>query len=310
MKNRLTAAAVCTALLALCLRGSDAAQSAREALSLCAAVIIPSLFPFFVLSNLLGKLGLAQRLGAFLSPLAARLFGVSGAGLTALPVGLLGGYPLGASFVADLLSRGEIKREEAEALLSFCNNSGPAFLVSAVGIGVFGSVRAGFFLWAIHTFAALMAGLLFRRGVIAYARPAAPVRAASLAAAFPAAVRQSVTAVLNVCGFVVCFSVLLRMLSLYMLDRFPFLMLPPVQTALYGFFEIGSAIGALRALPLSPEGLALAAGILGWGGLSVHAQTAALFAEAEISLRRHTLGRLCSALISALLAYGLAFVLF
>lgn len=283
-------------------------DAARAALSLCAVTILPSLFPFFVLSILLSRLGIPRTLGLRLGGAAERLFGVSGAGITALPVGLLGGYPMGAACVSELLSSREIDENEAGRLLLFCNNSGPAFLIGAVGIGAFGSARAGFLLYAAHVLAALLTGLLFRRpcGGRKKARPAS---AEPFASAFPAAVRQAVSAALTVCGFVVCFSVLLGLLEAWGLPALLGLVTPERRALLCGFFEIGSAVGALRGLGPSPARLALAAAILGWGGLSVHCQTAALFCESEISLRTHSLGRLCSALLSAAIAWTLASLL-
>ncbi|MBR5343373.1 MAG: sporulation protein [Oscillospiraceae bacterium] len=288
-------------------------DAARGALSLCASTILPSLFPFFVLSILLSRLGIPRALGRRLG-FAARLFGVSGAGLTALPVGLLGGYPMGAACVSELLSRGEIDENEAGRLLLFCNNSGPAFLIGAVGAGAFGSARAGFLLYAAHVLAALLTGLgagLFCRGRPGVGNAAARKRkpAEPFAAAFPAAVRQAVSAALTVCGFVVCFSVLLGLLEAWGLPPLLGIVTPERHALLCGFFEIGSAVGALRGLAPSPTHLALAAEILGWGGLSVHCQTAALFCDSEISLRTHTLGRLCSALLSAAIAGALASLL-
>ena len=118
--------------------------------------------------------------------------------------------------------------------------------------------------------------------------------------------RQAVGAVLTVCGFAVCFSVLLGLLESWGFFRLLGVCTQERRVLASGLFEIGSAVGAMRGLSQSPEHLALAAGVLGWGGLSVHCQTAALFADSELSLRRHTLGRLCSALFSALIASALA----
>ena len=67
-------------LLALLLFPQDAAQSARAALALCAQTVIPSLFPFFVLSSLLIACGASALLSALLAPLMRPLFGLSGAG--------------------------------------------------------------------------------------------------------------------------------------------------------------------------------------------------------------------------------------
>ncbi len=309
MKDKLSAAAGIAALLSLCFATETVMASARSALAICAGTILPSLFPFFVISGLLGRMGVPRRLGARLAPLAGRLFGVSGAGIAALPVGLLGGYPMGAACVAELLGRREIDEAEAERLLLFVNNSGPAFLIGAVGAGAFGTSRAGWILYASHAAAAVVAGLLFcgKRKNIMSTETSAP--AEPFAAAFPAAVKQAVGAVLTVCGFVVCFSVLLGLLESRGLGSLPVLQTQEMRAALYGFFEIGSAVGQLRGLPDGPAHLALAAAILGWGGLSVHCQTAALFCESGLSLRRHTLGRFLSALLSALIAAGLGAVL-
>lgn len=305
MKNRLAAAAAAAALIALCFSAGAAVEAGQNALRLCAETILPSLFPFFVLSILLSRLGLPQRLGARFGRLSKRLFGVSGAGAAALPIGLLGGYPLGAACVSELLSRSAITRKEAEDLLLFCNNSGPAFLIGAVGTGIFSSRRAGFLLYGAHTAAAVLTGILFRTAAPA-APPPEPAEAESPAAALPAAIRQAVSAVLAVCGFVVCFSVLQGLFAAWGLFELPVFRSQTVRAVFAGLFEIGSAVGQMRALPLCPQSLALAAGVIGWGGLSVHCQTAALFCEQEISLRRHTLGRLCSALFSAAFAWGFA----
>ena len=308
MKRTITAAAVGAVFLALAFSSGAVLEAARAALSLCAETILPSLFPFFVLSVLIIRLGLPRALGRRIGGAAGRLFGVSGAGITALPVGLLGGYPMGAACVAELLARGEIDGEEAGRLLLFCSNSGPAFLIGAVGAGAFASARAGFLLYAAHAGAALLTGFLLRRpgGCRAAADPAP---AEPFAAAFPAAVQQAVSAVLTVCGFVVCFSVLLGLMETWGLFALLGICTPERRALLCGFFEIGSAVGAMRGLPPTPAHLALAAAILGWGGLSVHCQTAALFCDSSLSLRTHTQGRLCSALFSAGLAWVLASVL-
>ena len=90
----LTAAAAFAALL---LNAAAAAQGCRDALSVCAGLIIPSLFPFFVLSALFNRLGLPGVLGRLFAPAAVRLYGISGAGASALLIGLTGGYPAGAA---------------------------------------------------------------------------------------------------------------------------------------------------------------------------------------------------------------------
>ena len=299
-------------MLCLVLAPAEAIESARYGLSLCAELIIPSLLPFFVASALLIRLGVPQALGKLLSPLARRLWGVSGAGASAFFSGICGGYPLGAQTVAELYVTGQIEKAEAEKLLRFCNNSGPSFLVGVIGAGIFSSRAAGLLLYAVHVFAALLTGLIFRRGEAPSSAPRS-VRETGIAEALVASVRQAVSAVLSVCGFVVCFCVLSGLLDTLgfwaraaaLLSRLPAVDAQDARALLIGLLELSSGIGALRGLPPSGGRLVLSAFLCGWGGLSVQFQTMAVLAETDLDARGHVLGRLISALLSALLALAL-----
>lgn len=318
MKNKLAIAAGLCAMAALLMSTQSVISCCRDALRLCLELIMPSLFPFFVISGLLNRLGLPAMLGSLLSPLASRLFHVSGAGASAFFIGITGGYPMGASYISDMLERRQIDEREASHLLSFCNNSGPAFIMGAVGAGVFHSAGVGLLLYAIHIFSALLAGVLLRPQETVVSAPCASYAPESIKTALPEAVRQSVVSTLNVCGFVVCFTVLTGLLDALGLfstltgaiaARFG-LELHFVRAALTGVLELGSAVGAMQGLAATPANLALAAAILGWGGISVHFQTAAVLADADIKTAPHFRGRLMSAALGAALGYILGTVFY
>ena len=133
----------------LIVRPEDASLAAAGALSLCAKVIVPSLFPFFVCANLFCALHLTQPLERALSGVMQPVFGVPGSGAAALVVGLTGGYPSGAQTIAALYAAGSIDKKSAGRLLLFCNNCGPAFIFGVVGPAVFGSRLAGLLLYIV-----------------------------------------------------------------------------------------------------------------------------------------------------------------
>ena len=268
-------------------------DTVSAALALCARSVIPALFPFMVLSSMLVALGLGELLSAPLGGLMA-LYGISGAGSSALVLGLLGGYPMGGRTAGALYRDGLITRDEAERLLAFCNNANPAFLINVLGTGIFGSFRAGLWLWLIHIAAALLTGLLVgrphRSGTPRASRQPAAFRAAGLASVFVNSVQGALRSILNVCAFVVVFSIL--------------------SQPLRGLGGIAGTLGAgtlelFSVLPLlTPDrtGFILAAGIAGWGSLSVLCQTAALITDTGLSLRRCTLGKAVQSILSMLLA--------
>ena len=311
MKNTFAVISSLCAMAVLIFASPQVIDSCRYALSLCAEMIVPSLFPFFLLSVMLSKTGFPALLGKLLSPLASKLFRVSGAGASAFFIGITGGYPLGAAYIAQLRQDGAISLSEAERLLSFCNNSGPAFIIGAVGVGVFDSPKAGLLLYSCHIAAALLWGILlsFRGEVCPSELPAA--KPMGFSQALPEAVSQAVVSVLNVCGFVVCFTVFAGLLDSLgilpalsgRLSEFTGAELHFSRALLVGILEIGSAAGDMRALSASPANLALASGILAWGGISVHFQTFALISDTEIKGTLHFAGRLMCAIFAFVLAF-------
>lgn len=282
------------ALLLIC--SADAAQAVRDALALCAQSVIPALFPFFVVSSLFIDLGCAAVLGRSLAPVMHRLFGVSGAGGTAFLLGIIGGYPVGGRTAGELYRSGQCEREECERLLAFCNNAGPSFILGIAGLGCFGSVRVGAWLYLIHVGAAVMVGLLFRSTSRQMGRPE-KTETPRWADALIEAVRGGAMSMVNICAFVVFFLVILRLFS-----RFTGIQ----HGAILGIVEMTN--GILR-LASDRRGFIWAAGLLGWGGLSVHCQTAAVLSGSGLSLKRYFIGKALQAAISMAAAWPVSLLL-
>jgi len=308
MKRTVPVLTALTVFIALILCSGGAADGARRGLAVCAATLAPSLLPFFTLANLLSALGLSQLLAKTAGPFMAKLFGVSGVGAEAFFIGLSGGYPLGASVTANLRREGRISRSEGERLLAFCNNSGPAFIVGAAG-AVFGSVKAGLLLYAVHIASAVCVGIVMRltSGSKAPEPAVGPIvehAAVSFAEAFTGAMSKAIASTVAVCGFVTFFNALLGMLG--GLSFLPLLW----RIFATGILELGSGIGAMVGLSPTPVNLALAAFLLGWGGLSVHCQTLGAVAQTDIRCARHLAGRALDGVLSAVLAYLLGLSVF
>ena len=257
---------LCTLAAVFLARSTPLRAAAAEGLALCAGSVIPALFPFMVTSSMLISLGFGTFLSPLLTPLMAlyRLPGQAGA---AVVLGLVGGYPIGAKTAARLCAEGRLTRSEGERLLTFCNNSGPVFLISVLGEGIFGSFRAGVYLWLIHLLSALLAGLFLRGGEGTERRAPPPPLAQgsemSLSAAFVSAVRESSLTMVSVCGFVVFFYVLSRPLRL---------LPPPLSLAAVGAVELFSMTPLVTPDRL---GFTLASAWAAFGGLSVLCQSAA-----------------------------------
>ena len=77
-RDLLIGTAVLVAAAALLHWTQESISAVQEGLSLCGNILIPSLFPFFVLSNLVVELGISRYFGKWLAPLMQPLFHLSG----------------------------------------------------------------------------------------------------------------------------------------------------------------------------------------------------------------------------------------
>ena len=286
----------------------------RDGLELCGNVIVPSLFPFFVLSSLVVELGLSRYLGKLMEPIMAPLFRVNGACSTALALGFLGGYPVGARTAINLYQSGQCSKTEAERMLAFCNNCGPAFILGAVGAGVFGSGQIGLLLYLGHLLASLVVGLLFRfyrpqDGPRSGKRLGAQFQASRFPVAFTKSITGAMTSLINICAFILFFTVVIRILTLagffpgfgHLLASLfaPFgLSQFWAERLLTGLLELSSGVVSLTQGAIGGR-LSMAAFMLGWAGVSVHCQVLAFLGDSGLSLRTYVVGKFLHGLLSA-----------
>lgn len=279
-----------------------ASAASVSALGLCAKVIVPSLFPFFVCSNLFCALGLERPMERVLSRVVEPLFGVPGSGAAALFVGLTGGYPSGAQSVGALYGGGSIDRQTAKRLLLFCNNCGPAFLFGVVGPSVFGSSLAGLLLYLVHVASSLLLGIFVRKSGHMQERTAQDaenVPSVSFSSALTASVKKSGQTALEVCMFVVVFGVVTAMVQTALRPVLPDWALVIVS----GLLELSGGASALAEAAM-PQGVkfALASFFLAFGGLSVHAQTKAVLSSAGLEGLPVFFPKLLHALLASILS--------
>ena len=273
--------------------------AAAAGLGLCARSVIPALFPFMAVSTMLVSMGFGEWAAPRLSGLMS-LYRLPGPAGSALLLGLVGGYPIGARTAAELHKKGLLTAEEAERLLGFCNNSNPVFLISVLGGGIFGSPRAGVYLWLIHLLSALLTGFFFRGSGRPPRRRAPPPRrpADSLSAALVEGVKSASSNMVSVCGFVLFFYVLASPLAA---------LGGPLGAGLTGLLELFSLTPLLAA---DRAGFILASACAGWGGVSILCQTAAVLEGSGLRLRNCVLGKAVQGLLAGVLAAAVSVYLF
>lgn len=275
---------------------SRALSYASDALGICFEMIVPTLFPFFICSGILIYSGFCELLAKAFQFCMYPLFRISPVGSSAFILGIISGYPLGAVTAGELYANNYLSKTEAERLLAFCNNSGPLFILGSVGIAIYSNIRYGIMLYIAHILAALTVGILFRfygrsRHSAPPTRMTTPDR--SVGDIFDIALQNGIRNILTVCGAVLFFSVISRLL----LDLLP--LGGYISAVVSGIFEFvtGTVKISNLTLPIASK-LILTSVIVGFAGISVHAQVMAVIARFHLNLAPYIIGKVLHGLLA------------
>lgn len=277
--------------LILILDGKTAIFGAAAGIDLCVRSVIPALFPFFLLSDILVR----TLWGSTLLQLPGRLFGIPEGAESILLSALLGGYPVGAREVSGAYEKGYLSKKNAVRMLTFCNQPGPAFLFGMVG-PCLPEPWMAWALWGIVLTSALFVSLLTKREKAVIELPARSIPT-------PAeAMRNAIYVMACVCGWVILFRVITAFL-----ERWVLWLLPPVfQTAVGGILELSNGCHLLYDIPDGGTRFILAAGMLSFGGLCVSMQTVSMLGT--LPVKQYLWGKLLQTgtaiLLSCAVVYG------
>ncbi len=289
-KATTSSALIILALLINIFFSDEIAHSVRSGLMLCANVIIPSVFPFIILSDfLLHSINFSS-----LRPLGylfRKTFNINSAALPAFLLGLLCGFPLGVRCAVSLYEDGRISREECERLIGFSNNTGPAFLISGIGLGLRGNVIEGVILYVSMTLSALICGFVFGFG------RKCSEDSGDIIQKYPFSLTDSIKNAglntLNICSYLTFFALFCGLLKKALGVSLPYLLLIP-------FLEVGSAASILSKATLLPPAVSLALTSLavGFSGFCVHMQAMSFIRPARLGCKKYFCMKLFQGAIS------------
>ncbi len=273
----------------------------KKGLILCSRAVIPALFPFMVISELIVKSGVGLRISRLFARPMRYLFGVSEAGACAYILGLVCGFPIGAKTAASMYDQGCITKSELVRLMTFCNNPGSAFVISAVGVALLGNKWVGIALYMSVILSSILVGIVGKY-FLGYKKKGEPrsnifIPRELNVKCITDAVQSSAVSMLTVCAYVVFFSALVGCVGT-LLSR---LELPAELTAcIFGFFELSSGVSEAAALENRVAALLLCALFVGWSGLSVAFQIMSVASGRGISFKPFFIAKAAQGVLCAL----------
>ncbi len=201
-------ALILISLVCLLVFPKEIAEGVKKGLCLSGESVIPALFPFMILSAYISASPYSLYFSKKTDKFARSLFNISGAGLTAVLLGILGGYPIGAKTAEDFYMRKVLSKNDTHRTLSWCVNPSPAFVITAVGTFMLGNTKSGVIMYISILLSSFTIGLFMRftgdkEEAVSFYDTITPIDSKSI---FVNSVASASKSMLAICGWVIFFS--------------------------------------------------------------------------------------------------------
>lgn len=274
-----------------------ALYSARKGISLWVSNVLPALLPFFICSNFLQNIGIIKYLKSGAFPFT---------------MSVLSGYPMGAKIVGDLKRSGEISLTEAKRLMSFCNTSGPAFMIGAVGAGMLGSGVLGGIIAAAHYLGAVVNGIVYTFILGKdddYSSGDRAMRTYGIQESFTEAILSSFKSLGIILAYIVMFTFATDII--HMSGGFSLVESQEARALVKGFFEMTVGCGAVAECDAVTDSIKciLCTAIMSWGGLSVLGQSMSMLSGSGVSVKYLFVSKLTHSIFATVIAFIITIIM-
>lgn len=257
--------------------------------------MIPTLFPFMLLSGLMVRMNLTEPFAGFLRPVLRPFFPISANGIYVIVMGFLCGFPMGAKVISELYERDRLSKEEAEYLLSFCNNIGPIYFLG-FALPLLHIKNPLFYLLGMYG-VPLLYGMLLLRIKYSHIMCASKNKSKTIFCSetilfhIDETITSSIESITKLGGYMILFNLLTLIPALILPDKW----LPFCNAILEITGEISRLGNENRFLVLT---------LLAFGGFSCIAQTYSIIKKTDLSIANYCLHRMNITVFCALY-YGL-----
>lgn len=268
--------------------------------------MIPSLLPFMIISSMLIHLNLDQIIVKPFAHIFRLIYRISDNAIYVLIMGFLCGFPMGAKTATLEYETGKISKDEAEYLLTFVNNIGPAYYLSFVYGNIISKQHLLFGLCLLYG-VPILYGILLRytvyrkrlsKPVALYGLKASPQQTTTFFSAMDTSIHHGLIQIAMLGGYMILCNLLV------MIPKLIFQHAPVICSFFHSLLEISGGLLSIRALNLSTmQTFAYTHTFLVFTGISCHLQTFHILKQSGLSCKKYMLHKIILCSIVCIILY-------
>ena len=286
-------------LIELIVKKSIIYAAIMDALNMWVNNLIPALFPFFIISDILINYNITDYIPKIIKIFCKKIFRINEEMLTILLLSVISGFPSNARNTRMLYDKGAITIAEANHILIFSHFANPVFILTTVAVFFLHNEKMGIILLITHYLSNFILGVCFRGNIsCSNMKKSKNDISKNGGTIFVEAIRRASDTIITICGIVIVF----LMLSQIVISTFK--ITGYAAAIVKGIFEITIGIEALSNLLVKDiYKVVIASMFLAFGGISVHIQVFSQIAGTDIKYLYFFMGRMYQMIIAGILTY-------
>ena len=253
--------------------------------------LVPSILPFYIISDLLINYGFIDILKVILEKPFNKIFKLNGNSIFVIIFSMLTGFPSGAKYISDLLKENLISLEEANKIIKFCHFSNPLFIINIIGVNILGNKLLGYFILISHFLSNFIIALIYRKNSVKNVTKRT-FNQEKFSKIFTKSIINASNALLIILGNIITFNNLIKILFKYFnfgISKYIISLIIEITSGLFSLKNLSINI-YIKALIITST--------ISFGGLCIHSQVYGILSETKINYKNYLIGRILQALIA------------
>ena len=274
-------------------------NTTHYSLNIWVTSIIPSLFPIFIISELLINYNIINYIPKFIKNIFKYLFNINDNELTIFLISLIAGFPSASVNTKIMYDKKLLNIDECNHILMFTHFGNPIFILTTIGLIFFNNELLGIIIFISHYLSNFILGILLRnfnnKRNINNKNNNFNINFGTI---FINSIKHTIDTLLTILGTLTCFliigNILINRLNLSNYN----------SCILKGILEITMGIKELSILNIKDiYKVVLSTIFLSFGGLSIHMQVISQICYTKIKYKYFLIGRIFQSIISGIISY-------
>lgn len=297
MKNKLIQAIIFVIFLSLIFNPNLITTEIINALKVFFTILFPSIFPFFLIGDLLISYNFCNTLNKFFSKINNFLFHTSNSSNYVIIMSIFSGFPSGAKYIKTLLDKKLLNDDQANYLITFTHFANPLFVLT-ITKSLLNNYKLSYLILFSHIIANIIIAIIIRPKEKEKIRNLAILEISSFSTNLSNSIKSSLNLLILILGNTCFFFIITKLINTY------FNLNGLYSIFINGFFDMTKGIESISLVNIN----ALFKSILiltfiSFGGINVHMQVLDIISKTKIKYKNFLLGRICQLALSSFIFF-------